>query len=191
MNQNYANQNQPQKDLWICEFCEYEAIFGAPPRALIRQYEVKAHTQQKLQQERQRMLEKVRQKARKAKKNAKTSAHKQFVHQAAEFQKKEFIRNTGGAPGASAASAANPGQHDGTARPPGQDDYLFDDRYDDGGGIGEGNFADIVENFRDDDDVDDVPPPIPPRARAGPSVVRRGTTAHLHFPPPPAEIGGQ
>jgi hypothetical protein len=43
LQQEYNNLEHPPApvDVWICESCEYESIFGEPPHALIRQYEIK------------------------------------------------------------------------------------------------------------------------------------------------------
>ena len=57
--------------MWICEFCEYEDIFGVPPVALIRQYEVKDRAERKRQAEKRRLLEKAKAKGRKGKKGNK------------------------------------------------------------------------------------------------------------------------
>jgi hypothetical protein len=91
MQQEYANYHHPprREDIWICEFCEYEAIFGTPPLALIRQYEKKDLKEQKKQEEKRRLLEKAKMKGRKGKKG--TKATKAAQH-AAEFQKREMQR---------------------------------------------------------------------------------------------------
>lgn len=60
-------------DIWICEFCEYESIFGAPPRALIRNYELKDRRQKREEAGRRRLLEKAKAKGRKGKKPAKAN----------------------------------------------------------------------------------------------------------------------
>jgi hypothetical protein len=78
LQQEYQNfHNPPRKeDVWICEFCEYEAIFGSPPRALIRQYESKDRKERKRMAERRRLLEKAKMKGRKGKKgNNKKNNH--------------------------------------------------------------------------------------------------------------------
>ncbi|KLO84225.1 uncharacterized protein LW93_1015 [Fusarium fujikuroi] len=61
-------------DEWICEFCEYEMIFGVPPRALIRQYEMKDRRRRQEEADRKRLLEKAKEKSRKARKGAKKPA---------------------------------------------------------------------------------------------------------------------
>lgn len=63
--------NSPPKfeDIWICEFCEYEKIFGVPPRALIRDYEMKDRRHRQEEADRKRLLEKAKAKSRKGKKS--------------------------------------------------------------------------------------------------------------------------
>lgn len=61
-------------DFWMCEFCEYERIFGERPSALIRQYEMKELKQRKKEEERRRLIEKAKARGRKGKKNGKAAA---------------------------------------------------------------------------------------------------------------------
>lgn len=68
--QNYHHQPKPQ-DVYICMFCEYEDIYGVPPYALIRQYEIKDRKERKKAAEKRRLLEKAKMKGRKNKKGAK------------------------------------------------------------------------------------------------------------------------
>lgn len=70
LQQEYQNYHHPPKreDIWICEFCEYETIFGSPPRALIKQYEIKDRKVRKELAERRRLLEKAKNKGKKGKK---------------------------------------------------------------------------------------------------------------------------
>ncbi|KAF7712311.1 Uncharacterized protein PECH_003610 [Penicillium ucsense] len=80
--QQYANIHHPPRleDIWICEFCEYESIFGHPPEALIRQYEIKDRRERKRLAEKKRLLEKAKMKGRKTKKapkNSKNAAYHQ------------------------------------------------------------------------------------------------------------------
>ena len=82
LQQEYANyHHRPTKEnMWICEFCEYEDIFGVPPVALIRQYEIKDRQERKRAAEKRRLLEKAKAKNRKGKKggkkgNSAASAH--------------------------------------------------------------------------------------------------------------------
>lgn len=71
---NYKNPPK-EEDVWICEFCEYESIFHEPPKALIRQYEVKDRLERKRLAEKQRLLEKAKMKGRKGKKGNKKNAN--------------------------------------------------------------------------------------------------------------------
>jgi hypothetical protein len=93
--QEYQNYHHPPapEDEWICEFCEYERIFGTPPEALIRQYEIKDRRVQKQEAERRRLLEKAKMKGRKGKKGSKLAAKnvaaahdRQAHHQQAQQQ---------------------------------------------------------------------------------------------------------
>jgi hypothetical protein len=70
--QEYSNFHHPpsRSEIWICEFCEYEAIFGEPPAALIRQYEIKDRAEQKKLAEKRRLLEKAKMKGRKNRKGS-------------------------------------------------------------------------------------------------------------------------
>lgn len=90
--QNYHHPPAPE-DEWICEFCEYERIFGTPPEALIRQYEIKDSRVRKQEAERRRLLEKAKMKGRKGKKGNKLAAKnvaaahdRQAHHQQAQQQ---------------------------------------------------------------------------------------------------------
>ena len=80
--QQYANLHHPPalEDIWICEFCEYENIFGRPPEALIRQYEIKDRREQKRLAEKRRLLEKAKMKGRKGKKATKKIAAQHDRH---------------------------------------------------------------------------------------------------------------
>ncbi|CZR63827.1 uncharacterized protein PAC_13724 [Phialocephala subalpina] len=73
--QEYLRAHHPPSpdDIWICEFCEYERIFGTPPEALIRQYEIKDRRVRKQEADRRRLLEKAKMKGRKGKKGNKTA----------------------------------------------------------------------------------------------------------------------
>ncbi|KAF4463748.1 hypothetical protein FALBO_9418 [Fusarium albosuccineum] len=66
--------NPPRlEDIWICEFCEYERIFGEPPMALIRDYEIKDRRHRQEEADRKRLLEKAKAKSRKGRKSGKAS----------------------------------------------------------------------------------------------------------------------
>lgn len=71
--QNYHHPPSPE-EIWMCEFCEYERIFGRPPEALIRQYEIKDRRRRREEAERRRLLEKAKMKSRKGKKASKLPA---------------------------------------------------------------------------------------------------------------------
>ena len=70
LQQEYANYHHPpsRDEIWICEFCEYESIFGSPPEALMRQYEIKDRRERRRLAEKRRLLEKAKLKGRKGKK---------------------------------------------------------------------------------------------------------------------------
>lgn len=74
--QKWKNEHHPipKEDQWTCEFCEYEQIFGYPPVALIRQYEIKDRHARKQEAERRRLLEKAKMKGRKGKKGSKAAS---------------------------------------------------------------------------------------------------------------------
>lgn len=76
LQQEYSNLQHPPspEDIWICEFCEYESIFGSQPHALIRQYEIKDRRERKRLAEKRRLLEKAKLKGRKNKKQSKNAA---------------------------------------------------------------------------------------------------------------------
>ncbi|KAL8843313.1 MAG: hypothetical protein Q9170_000171 [Blastenia crenularia] len=76
LQQEYDNYHHPSApvDAWICEFCEYEMIFGSPPEALIRQYEIKDRHERRRLAEKRRLLEKAKMKGRKGKKGTKNAA---------------------------------------------------------------------------------------------------------------------
>ena len=76
LQQEYSNIQHPPppEDIWICEFCEYESIFGQVPHALIRQYEIKDRKERRRLAEKRRLLEKAKLKGRKGKKQTKNAA---------------------------------------------------------------------------------------------------------------------
>lgn len=120
-NQHYANLRNPptDKDVWICEFCEYESIFGQPPSALIRRYELKDRRARKEAAERQRLLEKAKMKSRKNKKNSKPAAAKTSA------PAQDRTTPQGDATGPAAAPAQDQGADGG--------EYYEDEDGDDGG----------------------------------------------------------
>ena len=61
----YGVQQNPPGEIWICEFCEYESIFGERPEALMRQYDIKERRERRRLREKQRLLDKAKQKGKK------------------------------------------------------------------------------------------------------------------------------
>jgi len=61
----YSVQQNPSGEVWICEFCEYESIFGERPEALLRQYDIKERRERRRLREKQRLLDKAKQKGKK------------------------------------------------------------------------------------------------------------------------------
>lgn len=91
------NQQHPQKpeDQWMCEFCEYERIFGYPPVALIRQYEIKDRKLKQQEEERRRVWEKAKARSRKGKKSRMPSKNQTNNHvQANEAHQAPPMGNT-------------------------------------------------------------------------------------------------
>jgi hypothetical protein len=74
LQQEYNNYHHPPSgdEIWICEFCEYESIFGSPPEALMRQYEIKDRRERRRLAEKRRLLEKAKMKGRKGKRATRT-----------------------------------------------------------------------------------------------------------------------
>ena len=91
LRQNYNNFHHPPKeeDVWICEYCEYEAIFGRPPEALIRQYETKDRRERRRLAEKRRLLEKAKMKGRKGKKGNKNAKNANTTTQAQQVNPKQ------------------------------------------------------------------------------------------------------
>ncbi|KAF2151413.1 hypothetical protein K461DRAFT_314256 [Myriangium duriaei CBS 260.36] len=108
-------QNKPHKDsMWICEFCEYEDIYGYPPRALIRQYEIKDRAERQKAEERRRLLEKAKMKKNKGKNKGKGT------------------KNANAQPPANAGQPYDQGLDNVNMPPDVQGDEYYDDEYDDG-----------------------------------------------------------
>ncbi|KAL3473939.1 hypothetical protein BJX99DRAFT_232693 [Aspergillus californicus] len=86
--QQYANAHHTRslEDMWICEFCDYESIFGRPPEALIRQYEIKDRKERKRLAEKKRLLEKAKTKGRKHKKATRNATKNSVTQQSAYDQ---------------------------------------------------------------------------------------------------------
>jgi hypothetical protein len=115
--QQYANLHHPPtlEDIWICEFCEYESIFGRPPEALIRQYEIKDRKERKRLAEKKRLLEKAKMKGRKHKKAPKNTSKHANAHHASYDQ--GYDRAS-----ADHSSLGGGGQHDDEYQGPEYDD---------------------------------------------------------------------
>lgn len=90
--QDYENYNNPPKPdkVWVCDFCEYEMIFGEPPAALIRHYETKDRRERRQLAEKRRLLEKAKMKSRKGKKGNKNSKTQNATQQHPQSQKMRY-----------------------------------------------------------------------------------------------------
>lgn len=132
--------------MWICEFCEYEDIFGVPPVALIRQYEIKDRQERKRAAERRRLLEKARAKGRKNKKGSKKATNNATVNAAAQ----------------QAPAGGVGGQYDANhLPPPGEDpEYYDDDEYADEYGDGD-EYEPVGPGGTDEFGNQYYPPPPP------------------------------
>ncbi|KAK7537154.1 uncharacterized protein J3D65DRAFT_553935 [Phyllosticta citribraziliensis] len=171
LQQEYTNYHHPpsRDDIWICEFCEYEDIFGEPPRALIRQYEIKDRKEQKRMAEKRRLLEKAKMKGRKGKKMCKNSQSR--------------------APASNSQHAQPHDQHydDQQLHPDdgveGQGDEYFEDDYDDGAPPHGGS----------DIDAGYIPPPAPseppdPKIQMQDRGINTGeAVGSCEFGPPPGD----
>ncbi|KAH8662203.1 hypothetical protein BX600DRAFT_313993 [Xylariales sp. PMI_506] len=118
--QNYHHPPAPE-DMWICEFCEYERIFGRPPEALIRQYEIKDRRRRREEAERRRLLEKAKMKSRKGKKASKLPAKNSASAQ---------DRNSSSSVGHHAPLMGHDGSQDLNSEEFEEDDYYDDDVHD-------------------------------------------------------------
>lgn len=92
MAQDYDNYNNPPKPdkVWVCDFCEYEMIFGGPPAALIRQYEIKDRSERRRLAEKRRLLEKAKMKSRKGKKGNKNNKNQNATQPQQQSQKTRY-----------------------------------------------------------------------------------------------------
>ncbi|ODA78746.1 hypothetical protein RJ55_06129 [Drechmeria coniospora] len=148
---SYFRQPPRAEDVWICEFCEYERIFGEPPRALIRDYEIKDRRHRQDEADRRRLLEKAKAKSRKGRKNSKTLAKAGHATQDAADQGPSDTVGHEGVP-----SSENVHSHSTQSEGTGNDDGVVDDYLapqlperppaagdGDGGGEGEGEGASL------------------------------------------------
>jgi hypothetical protein len=113
---NYHHPPTKDEDIYICEFCEYELIFGTPPEALIKQYEIKDRRLRKKEAEKRRLLEKAKMRARKGKKGNKNAPKTSSVPQNRQPQQQQAQQPT----------SANQSQSQGT-----QSEEYYEDEYDD------------------------------------------------------------
>lgn len=95
LRQEYNNYHHPPKDedIWICQFCEYESIFGEKPHHLIRQYEAKDRRERKRLAEKRRLLEKAKMKGKKGKKGNKNSKNPNTTTQPQQQNQKQHYDN--------------------------------------------------------------------------------------------------
>ncbi|KAK5662926.1 hypothetical protein OQA88_6338 [Cercophora sp. LCS_1] len=71
----YNKRHPPKPDeAWVCYFCDYERIFGQPPVALVRQYEIKDRKQRQADQRLKANWEKMKKGKNKGKKSSKLPA---------------------------------------------------------------------------------------------------------------------
>ncbi|KAK5134213.1 hypothetical protein LTR08_006873 [Meristemomyces frigidus] len=167
LQQEYTNyHHRPTKQsMWICEFCEYEDIFGEPPVAMIRGYEVRAREERKREVERQRLLEKVRGRRGRGKKGAAGKGGKkgEGVAAAAAGQAPAAMGPPGSVEGAAAQQGGYaPGHGMQPPLPPEGEEYFDDEEEEDEGyeyGDEEGEEYEAVGNG---------PPPLAQRTGVGP-----------------------
>ncbi|KAK3310786.1 uncharacterized protein B0T15DRAFT_49926 [Chaetomium strumarium] len=147
------NKRHPPKpeDIWICHFCEYEAIFGHPPEALVRQYEMKERKQRQLEEQRKAHLQRLKKGKNKGKKNSKlpkaSSTAQDSLHPAYNH-------------GASGDQYDHGSQGEGYYD---DDEYYEDEEY-------------VMEEEVAAEDGDDIPEPLPdvPTNPGGTTAVRDG-----------------
>ncbi|KAI6840650.1 hypothetical protein KC340_g2822 [Hortaea werneckii] len=173
LQQEYTNyHHRPTKDnLWICEFCEYEDIFGVPPLAMIRRYEIRDRQERKKAEEKKRLLEKARAKGRKGKKGK---------------GKNNNGANAGQQGGAHAANGQQQHPDDGAyghgdhlgPPPPGEEEFYDDDEEEE---YEDGEYGDEYEPTGPDDGHGYYSPPAPP---TGTPSVHHQARAVASGPPP-------
>lgn len=119
--QRYQNRIHPpaREDIWICDFCEYEDLFGKPPLALMRQYEIKDRKEKRKAEEKRRLLEKAKMKGRKGKKGSKNAKNNATTNSTRQTQQPATQL-----PAASQTQSRS--QSQGT-----QSEEYFEDEYDD------------------------------------------------------------
>ncbi|KAF4550411.1 Hypothetical protein D9617_17g046790 [Elsinoe fawcettii] len=156
LRQEFNNyQHKPTKDsMWICEFCEYEDIWGQPPRALIRQYEIKDRNEKAKAEERRRLLEKAKMKGKKGRNKGKGG------------------KNNNNPPPPNAEHGYDQGLDNVNMPPDIQGDEYYEDEYDDGYDPVDPNDPAYHQHYQYDDHLDvghggqqvHAPPAPPPPA---------------------------
>ncbi|KAI9762462.1 MAG: hypothetical protein M4579_000438 [Chaenotheca gracillima] len=129
LQQEYSNYHNPpaNEDIWICEFCEYESIFGSPPEALVRQYEIKDRRERRRLAEKRRLLEKAKMKGRKGKKGSKAAAAAKNNAATAAAQPHQQQQQQSGHAQHQYAADGTPHPDDGLLDGEDEDDYPEDD----------------------------------------------------------------
>ncbi|KAK4544672.1 hypothetical protein LTR36_003921 [Oleoguttula mirabilis] len=130
LQQEYTNyHHRPTKDnMWICEFCEYEDIFGVPPVAMIRSYEIKDRAERKKAAEKRRLLEKAKMKGRKGKKGkGKGGNNNNSGNNAAAAAPAPLPANGGVAHGNPNAMPNGGANYDANQLPPPEGEEYYDD----------------------------------------------------------------
>ncbi|KAK5123711.1 hypothetical protein LTR85_002347 [Meristemomyces frigidus] len=132
LQQEYTNyHHRPTKDnMWICEFCEYEDIFGVPPVAMIRSYEIKDRAERKKAAEKRRLLEKAKMKGRKNKKGKGGKNNNQNGNNGAAAAQPPASAANGGVAHPGNATDGGPG-YDAGLPPPEGEEYYDDEEYGD------------------------------------------------------------
>lgn len=122
VNRRHANRRELRKkndltreDVYICQFCLYESIYGEKPRHLIRQFEEKELRQSQEREERKRLLEKAKAKSRKTRKAGRSG---------------QASKGAGAHANAAPDQGAYDGQYDPGQEPRSPGDEFFDDEYD-------------------------------------------------------------
>ena len=135
----YLNRRKPpaRGDVFLCDFCLYEAVFLERPRRLIRIYEEKELKHRQDLDNRRRLLEKAKAKSRKTRK-------------ANRGQGKGGA--AGNAAGGDATGASYDANYDGVQDPQSPGHEYYDDD----------EFEDPAREGEYDDEYDEYPPPLDP-----------------------------
>ncbi|SLM34917.1 hypothetical protein LPUS_03887 [Lasallia pustulata] len=165
LQQDSNNYHHPPsgEDVWICEFCEYESIFGSPPEALVRQYEIKDRRERRRLAEKRRLLEKAKLKGRKGKKgnkNANNAAKNATANATAAAAAAATLAHP---PAAAAAAAPQQQRYDPQTQPQPADQPPMQQH--------QGTQSE--DYLADDYDDDPVPVPAPPPSKIPQPVGQR------------------